>query len=127
VGDEAPKILHRHTLQEVPDFLDEFVSFAFLTASLAERMLRQSMGRMVDLPIHTVHPPPGKAGEEVEGVAVQVIEMGLAHFVEPVYLIGDELVVGEEHGLIRRDLDGQARSEERRVGKECRSRWSPYH
>ena len=22
---------------------------------------------------------------------------------------------------------GQARSEERRVGKECRSRWSPYH
>ena len=23
--------------------------------------------------------------------------------------------------------DGFARSEERRVGKECRSRWSPYH
>ena len=23
--------------------------------------------------------------------------------------------------------DFQARSEERRVGKECRSRWSPYH
>ena len=22
---------------------------------------------------------------------------------------------------------GQYRSEERRVGKECRSRWSPYH
>ena len=27
---------------------------------------------------------------------------------------------------IRRDTD-RARSEERRVGKECRSRWSPYH
>ena len=25
------------------------------------------------------------------------------------------------------DLDGARRSEERRVGKECRSRWSPYH
>ena len=25
------------------------------------------------------------------------------------------------------DLDGNFRSEERRVGKECRSRWSPYH
>ena len=25
------------------------------------------------------------------------------------------------------ELDGVARSEERRVGKECRSRWSPYH
>src|SRR3712207_9084115 len=24
-------------------------------------------------------------------------------------------------------LDDKARSEERRVGKECRSRWSPYH
>src|SRR3712207_7653687 len=25
------------------------------------------------------------------------------------------------------DLDQGGRSEERRVGKECRSRWSPYH
>src|SRR2546429_3668840 len=25
------------------------------------------------------------------------------------------------------DLDNDGRSEERRVGKECRSRWSPYH
>src|SRR3989475_1383052 len=27
----------------------------------------------------------------------------------------------------RRHVAGGARSEERRVGKECRSRWSPYH
>src|ERR1041385_1339261 len=27
----------------------------------------------------------------------------------------------------RRGLQPSARSEERRVGKECRSRWSPYH
>ena len=27
----------------------------------------------------------------------------------------------------RRVLGGPGRSEERRVGKECRSRWSPYH
>ena len=26
-----------------------------------------------------------------------------------------------------RKSDGLVRSEERRVGKECRSRWSPYH
>ena len=25
------------------------------------------------------------------------------------------------------ETNGQVRSEERRVGKECRSRWSPYH
>src|SRR5260221_6386291 len=28
--------------------------------------------------------------------------------------------------LVQR-LDHETRSEERRVGKECRSRWSPYH
>ena len=27
----------------------------------------------------------------------------------------------------REGIDGEVRSEERRVGKECRSRWSPYH
>ena len=26
-----------------------------------------------------------------------------------------------------KDLKAKKRSEERRVGKECRSRWSPYH
>ena len=30
-------------------------------------------------------------------------------------------------GDFMKDLRGHARSEERRVGKECRSRWSPYH
>src|SRR3989442_8287854 len=29
--------------------------------------------------------------------------------------------------LQRHHSDKQCRSEERRVGKECRSRWSPYH
>src|SRR5256885_4345588 len=34
----------------------------------------------------------------------------------------DERPQGDE-----RDGDERGRSEERRVGKECRSRWSPYH
>src|SRR2546429_3691426 len=41
---------------------------------------------------------------------------------------GSELVRlqdGTNHCDTGYDLDG--RSEERRVGKECRSRWSPYH
>jgi len=36
----------------------------------------------------------------------------IIHIFDPEYLIGTA---------------GQFRSEERRVGKECRSRWSPYH
>ena len=36
----------------------------------------------------------------------------------------DDIMNGEikDHGVVL-----QVRSEERRVGKECRSRWSPYH
>src|ERR1035438_2656253 len=36
--------------------------------------------------------------------------------------------VRERVGLYQEAVDGHwNRSEERRVGKECRSRWSPYH
>ena len=45
-----------------------------------------------------------------------------------------ELLDAEGLAAVRRRLgpdplraDGDDRSEERRVGKECRSRWSPYH
>ena len=33
----------------------------------------------------------------------------------------------EEESSIEDELKDIPRSEERRVGKECRSRWSPYH
>ena len=33
----------------------------------------------------------------------------------------------EQITLLYQQLRYQIRSEERRVGKECRSRWSPYH
>ena len=34
---------------------------------------------------------------------------------------------GVRYHTVRGALDTTGRSEERRVGKECRSRWSPYH
>src|SRR2546427_3319051 len=39
------------------------------------------------------------------------------------------LAVGGERSAVARGIEVEApgRSEERRVGKECRSRWSPYH
>src|SRR2546425_8175064 len=37
----------------------------------------------------------------------------------------DQVLSPDEDALRLRELGG--RSEERRVGKECRSRWSPYH
>ena len=39
----------------------------------------------------------------------------------------DIIVLGHTHRPYHRIVDGRHRSEERRVGKECRSRWSPYH
>src|SRR2546422_8667213 len=40
---------------------------------------------------------------------------------------GVETVVSVPPSHAVRPVMAQARSEERRVGKECRSRWSPYH
>src|SRR5256885_4836934 len=37
------------------------------------------------------------------------------------------LLKSNDGGAHEKGHEGQARSEERRVGKECRSRWSPYH
>ena len=46
-------------------------------------------------------------------------------------LIRKDLESGKSEGYIEKmdlfDDDVDIRSEERRVGKECRSRWSPYH
>src|SRR2546425_10628286 len=64
-------------------------------------------------------------------------EIGEVHEV-PVVLARQDLAreVDEVVSRARRELGGVARrelevrdvrSEERRVGKECRSRWSPYH
>src|SRR5256884_1669468 len=44
---------------------------------------------------------------------------GVDHTTRPVKI--------SDSGRIRNELQTMIRSEERRVGKECRSRWSPYH
>ena len=36
-------------------------------------------------------------------------------------------VNGETYPVYKMEISNTSRSEERRVGKECRSRWSPYH
>ena len=41
---------------------------------------------------------------------------------------GHFLFMATKKGIVKKTpITDYARSEERRVGKECRSRWSPYH
>ena len=85
--------------------------------------------------------PNGAAGDNIaRGVKVVVIDAGHggpkfpgAHY-RGVYEKDLNLKVALRLGrLIEDNLPGikvvytRKRSEERRVGKECRSRWSPYH
>ena len=39
----------------------------------------------------------------------------------------EQIIIELRFGLRRQKTKNTNRSEERRVGKECRSRWSPYH
>ena len=38
-----------------------------------------------------------------------------------------QTTIKHDHHGIKHAVNQSLRSEERRVGKECRSRWSPYH
>ena len=65
----------------------------------------------------------GMAEEDWDGWSQLTEELG-----HRTQLVGDDLFVTNSLRLERGIENGVAnRSEERRVGKECRSRWSPYH
>ena len=55
------------------------------------------------------------------------IACGTFHEIQSSYKWKDELVEDSEIEILLYTKESLMRSEERRVGKECRSRWSPYH
>ena len=73
--------------------------------------------------IYTVWPPEKKItlGLDIQGGTSFLIRL----------MGGDKEVnkgmLDQAVEVIRKRVDQFGRSEERRVGKECRSRWSPYH
>src|SRR5256885_6782098 len=74
-------------------------------------LLRAQLGD--ELVEHAVHVLVAVGATEVLGELDRLVDH---------HLVGD---IGRVFQLERREQ--QDRSEERRVGKECRSRWSPYH
>src|SRR3712207_7673823 len=75
------------------------------------------------LPIWGEDEVPDGAGGQLLRHDVPVLRGGVG-LLEPAVVVARE-VLGLDHPVTR--LAADARSEERRVGKECRSRWSPYH
>ena len=62
----------------------------------------------------------------VYGIAVGVVATYVFHFVL-FGVMATRIGLGQLFLDIAASIAGRFRSEERRVGKECRSRWSPYH
>ena len=81
------------------------------------------------LQIHT-YGPEGRPGRE-KGIGFLEPLLGVLSLLLVIFT-GQPLVAlftdnGPDHLLQKSSLVSHLRSEERRVGKECRSRWSPYH
>ena len=69
--------------------------------------------------------------EKTEVFSVFISEYGsiesILNFIVVVGLLMASLMLASQMGVAGSKMAGNMRSEERRVGKECRSRWSPYH
>ena len=78
------------------------------------------MGRVAFLPVSGA--PANEPLYDVVGVGNALVDV-ISH-ADDGFIHRHELVKGS---MTLVDTDRALRSEERRVGKECRSRWSPYH
>ena len=112
---------------------------AFETLGILERVIEQGHAhegiRVCDVqgrPLEELRSPPlGEGIPGAGGILRPVLHRILA---DGVKALGVEVRLGiavqslheHESGIAAVFADG-TRSEERRVGKECRSRWSPYH
>src|SRR2546422_8953663 len=95
---------------------------------------------------HRVDPDPPPAPAQPAGRTPQGLDSDCGGTRADAHIVTESNATGTRRGLFltlsallfaasaagtilwsRAMAEGMARSEERRVGKECRSRWSPYH
>src|SRR2546426_12466124 len=68
-----------------------------------------------------------RAGYACLGVSDAAAGLAVARNRRPTVIITDVQMAGMNGIAFLEEVRRRPRSEERRVGKECRSRWSPYH
>ena len=67
------------------------------------------------------------SGSPFKVIMLFMLPLMLGNLFQQFYSLADTIIVGRFVGVSALAAVGATRSEERRVGKECRSRWSPYH
>src|SRR3989449_10248695 len=72
---------------------------------------------------------PGFRQQVRSGITLVVAQEAVVNLTLDVGDLAEKITVTEETPIVNTTLNSVSglRSEERRVGKECRSRWSPYH
>src|SRR5574340_125051 len=76
------------------------------------------------LPYHTLFEPVGR--NTAPAIALAAAQL-MADGADPIMVVLPADHIIKDAARFRDHLIAAIRSEERRVGKECRSRWSPYH
>jgi len=127
VHSEVTYTAYTHTKQWRIPMLEQ-ISALMEASRWAEQYLGVSMRLIIDIARETApHEGILVAKTAVAGMAQGVVALGLGGY-EVGYPPGrfvEAFELAREAGLPR--ILHAGRSEERRVGKECRSRWSPYH
>ena len=73
---------------------------------------------------------PAYENDELKPLEKMLVHrQGLKHLAISIFILADGKILLQRRALSKYHTPGlwTNRSEERRVGKECRSRWSPYH
>src|SRR5256885_16978362 len=95
------------------------LALLWLTYELRRRQLR----RQFEMTLDTRVSERTRIARELHDTLLQSFHGVLFRF----QTVSNLLPAGEPKEKLDDAIDQAARSEERRVGKECRSRWSPYH
>src|SRR2546426_5919181 len=119
----AVSLLEIRVLPEISSTRSAFVTGSSLAASYRRVIEGRTLApaphhRQLTQPVLETRARLGEAGHQVQLFLEEIQDRDATALLAN----HDRAAMDVRH--VRRDLD---RSEERRVGKECRSRWSPYH